>query len=231
MTRWLIALVVAGMFGCQAEQKPEFVEVDLEDKAHRRSYALGMNLSEQLKKQGVEINLDVFLQGFKDDQSGEATLMTSEDALNALIAMQEEQRADMQAAQNKQAEENKKKGEEFLAQNKSKPGVVTLESGLQYEVMTAGSGPKPEKEDTVVCHYRGTLLDGSEFDSSHERGEPATFPVGQLIPGWVEALQLMPVGSKWKLYVPHYLAYGARNPPGIGPNSTLIFEMELLEIK
>jgi FKBP-type peptidyl-prolyl cis-trans isomerase FklB len=129
-------------------------------------------------------------------------------------------------------EANKKDGEAFLAANKSKDGVVTLPSGLQYKILTQGTGPKPAASDSVVCNYRGTLLDGTEFDSSYKRGEPATFPVSGVIKGWTEALQLMPVGSKWQLFVPSDLAYGDRAPgPEIGPGSTLIFEVELLSIQ
>jgi FKBP-type peptidyl-prolyl cis-trans isomerase len=127
---------------------------------------------------------------------------------------------------------SKKEGEAFLAANKSKDGVVTLPSGLQYKILTQGTGPKPTPSDSVVCNYRGTLINGTEFDSSYKRGEPATFPVTGVIKGWTEALQLMPVGSKWQLFVPSEMAYGERSPaPQIGPNSTLIFEVELLSIQ
>jgi FKBP-type peptidyl-prolyl cis-trans isomerase FklB len=129
-------------------------------------------------------------------------------------------------------ETNKKEGEAFLAANKTKEGVVTLPSGLQYKVLKAGTGPKPSANDSVVCNYRGTLLDNTEFDSSYKRGQPATFPVGKVIKGWTEALQLMPVGSKWQLFIPSELAYGPRGAgPDIGPNATLIFEVELLSIQ
>ncbi|HMC32030.1 MAG TPA: FKBP-type peptidyl-prolyl cis-trans isomerase, partial [Candidatus Angelobacter sp.] len=129
-------------------------------------------------------------------------------------------------------ENNKKEGDAFLAANKTKPGVVTLPSGLQYKIVKAGTGPKPAATDTVVCNYRGTLIDGKEFDSSYKRGEPATFPVSGVIKGWTEALQLMPVGSKWELYIPPDLAYGARGAGAdIGPNATLLFEVELLSIQ
>ena len=130
------------------------------------------------------------------------------------------------------AEVNKKEGDAFLAANKTKDGVVTLPSGLQYKILTQGTGPKPTPTDSVVCNYKGTLLNGTEFDSSYKRGQPATFPVGGVIKGWTEALQLMPVGSKWQLFVPSDLAYGQRGPGGgIGPNSTLVFEVELISIK
>ena len=211
MKRLFAVCIAAGLLGCQAQEKPEFVEVNLEDKQHKLSYALGLNLSDQLKKQqGMTIDLDVFVQGFKDGYSGESPLLSFDEALKILIETQEEQRAQQLAEKNKMAAENKKAGEAFLAENMKKEGVVTLDSGLQYKVIKAGDGAKPQKTDSVVCHYRGTLLDGTEFDSSYSRGEPAQFRVDQLIPGWTEALQLMPAGSKWELYIPSYLAYGAR---------------------
>ena len=232
MKRLFAVFIAAGLLGCQTQEKPEFVEVNLEDKQHKLSYALGLNLSEQLKQQqGMTIDLDVFVQGFKDGYSGESPLLSSDEALKFLIEAQQEQRAQQQAEKNKMAAENKKAGEAFLAENSKKEGVVTLDSGLQYKVIKASDGPKPKKTDSVVCHYRGTLLDGTEFDSSYSRGEPAQFRVDQLIPGWTEALQLMPTGSKWELYIPSHLAYGARQAGQISPNSTLIFELELLEIK
>lgn len=231
MKRWFILFALVGALGCQGEQAPKPAEVDLENKQHKESYALGLNLSDQLKQQGFEIDLDVFMQGFKDGFHDEATLMTRDDAVKVLIEKQEAERAAQQAEQNKAAEENKKAGEAFLAENKNKEGVKTTESGLQYKIITQGDGPKPKKTDTVTVHYKGTLIDGTVFDSSYDRGEPATFPLGGLIPGWVEAVQMMPVGSKWEVYIPSYLGYGARPAGKIGPNSALIFELELLEIK
>ena len=193
------------------------MEVDLENEHHEQSYALGLNLSDQLKQQGVDVDVDVFMQGFKDGYAGESALLTSDQAMEVLIQREREQRAQQQAEQTKMAEENKKAGEAFLAENGKKEGVITLDSGLQYKVIKAGEGPKPKKTDTVVCHYRGTLLDGTQFDSSYDRGEPAEFRVDKLIPGWTEALQLMPAGSKWALYIPPYLGYGARQAGQIGP--------------
>ena len=232
MKRLFAVFIAAGLLGCQAQEKPEFVEVNLEDKQHKLSYAMGLNLSDQLKKQqAMAIDLDVFVQGFKDGYSGESPLLSPDEAIKILIEIEQEQRAQQMARANKMAAENKKAGEAFLAENRKKEGVVTLDSGLQYKVIKAGDGTKPKKTDSVVCHYRGTLLDGTEFDSSYSRGEPAQFRVDQLIPGWTEALQLMPAGSKWELYIPSYLAYGARQAGQISPNSALIFELELLEIK
>ena len=232
MKRLFAVFIAAGLLGCQALEKPEVVEVNLEDKEHKLSYALGLNISDQLKKQlGMTIDVDVFVQGFKDGYSGESTLLSSDEALKILMEIEEEQRAQQMAEKNKMAAENKKAGEAFLAENMKKEGVMTLDSGLQYKVIKAGDGQKPKKTDAVVCHYRGTLLDGTQFDSSYDRGQPAQFRVDQLIPGWTEALQLMPAGSKWELYIPSYLAYGARQAGQISPNSTLVFELELLEIK
>ncbi len=192
-----------------------------------------MNLGENLHRQSVDLDPAIFEQGLKDGMSGGKTLMTEEEARAALMQLQTEVRA-QQAEKAKQAgEANKKEGEAFLAANKTKPGVVTLPSGLQYKILTEGKGPKPTASDTVVCNYSGTLVNGTEFDSSYKRGQPSTFPVTGVIKGWTEALQLMPVGSKWQLFIPSDLAYGDRGTPGgeIGPNSTLIFEVELLSIQ
>lgn len=231
MKRWVFALLAVGVIGCQGEKKSEYTEVNLEDKVHKRSYGIGMDMANALKTQSIDINLDVFMQGFKDRYKDEATLMTQEDIQKMLTELNQEKQAEQQATQDKVAEENKTKGEAFLAENKSKEGVVALDSGLQYKVITQGKGPKPKNTDTVTFHYKGSLIDGSVFDESYGRGEPATLRVDQLIPGWIEALQLMPVGSKWELFVPGVLAYGARPGGPGGPNSTLIFEVELLEIK
>lgn len=231
MKRWFIVFVAAGLFSCQGEQAAQPVDVDLENKQHKESYALGLNLSDQLKQQGFDVDSEVFMQGFKDGVANEGLLMTADDAVKILIEKQEADRATAQADQNKQSEDNKKAGEAFLAENKNKEGVVTTESGLQYKVVTKGTGPKPKKTDTITFHYKGTLIDGTVFDSSYDRGEPLTLPLANLIPGWVEAVQMMPVGSKWELYIPHYLGYGARPAGKIGPNSTLVFDLELVDIK
>ncbi len=231
MKRWWIVFVAAGLFSCQGEQAAKPVDVDLENKQHKESYALGLNLSEQLKQQNFDVNTDVFIQGFKDGATGEAGLMTGEDAVKVLIEKQQADQASAQADQNKQAEENKALGEAFLAENKGKEGVTSTESGLQYKVITPGTGPKPKKTDTITFHYKGTLIDGTVFDSSYDRGEPLTMPLANLIPGWIEAVQMMPVGSKWELFIPHMLGYGARPAGKIGPNSALVFELELIEIK
>jgi FKBP-type peptidyl-prolyl cis-trans isomerase len=200
------------------------------------SYALGMNigsgLGANLKKQSVEVDSTLVSQGLKDAMSGGKTRLTEEEAQAVLKEVQTEVQKEQQAKMKEAADKNKGEGEAFLAANKSKDGVVTLPSGLQYKILTAGTGPKPTASDSVKCNYRGTLINGTEFDSSYKRGQPATFAVGQVIKAWTEALQLMPVGSKWQLFVPSSLAYSERGAGAeIGPNATLIFEVELLSIE
>jgi len=164
--------------------------------------------------------------------AGGKTLLTQEEAQAALMEVQNELRKKQQEKMQVAGEANKKEGEAFLAANKAKEGIVTLPSGLEYKILKEGTGPKPTASDSVVCNYRGTLINGTEFDSSYKRGQPATFPVNGVIKGWTEALQLMPVGSKWQLFVPSSLAYAERGAGGdIGPNATLIFEVELLSIQ
>jgi FKBP-type peptidyl-prolyl cis-trans isomerase FklB len=196
------------------------------------SYSLGMRMGENMRKQSVEVNPAIFGRGLKDGLAGGKTLLTDEEAQAAIMEMQNEVRGKMQAKMKEEGEANKKTGDDFLATNKSKDGVVALPSGLQYKILKAGTGPKPTASDTVECNYRGTLVNGTEFDSSSKHGGPATFPVSGVIKGWTEALQLMPVGSKWQLFIPADLAYGERGAGGdIGPDETLIFEVELLSIK
>ena len=200
------------------------------------SYALGMNIgtgySQGLKKQSVEVDWNLVAQGMKDAAAGTKTRLTEDEAKAVLNEVQTEVQKEQQTKMKELAAKNKSEGEAFLAANKSKEGVVTLPSGLQYKILTAGTGAKPTATDSVVCNYRGTLVNGTEFDSSYKRNAPATFGVSQVIKGWTEALQLMPVGSKWQLVIPSDLAYGERGEPrgGIEPNSTLIFEVELLSI-
>jgi FKBP-type peptidyl-prolyl cis-trans isomerase len=195
------------------------------------SYALGMKMAENLKKQSVPVDPAILSRGLRDALAGGKTLLTDEEAQSAMTAVQNDMRQKMQEKMKEEGEANKKTGEAFLAANKGKEGVVTLPSGLQYKILKAGTGPKPTANDSVVCNYKGTLIDGKEFDSSYKRGQPATFPVTGVIKGWTEALQLMPVGSKWQLFIPPDLAYGERGAGGdIGPDSTLIFEVELLSI-
>jgi len=199
----------------------------------KASYAIGMNWGTGLHRQGIEVDSAALIQGMKDALGGGKTLLTEDEARAALMQLQSEMQAKQQAKAAQEGEANKKEGDAYLAANKSKEGVVTLPSGLQYKILKEGSGPKPTASDSVVCNYKGTLINGTEFDSSYKRGEPATFPVTGVIKGWTEALQLMPVGSKWQLFIPPDLAYGPRGTPGgpIGPNATLTFEVELVSIK
>jgi FKBP-type peptidyl-prolyl cis-trans isomerase FklB len=210
--------------------------VPLKTRKEKFSYALGMNIgtgySQGLKKQSVEVDWNLLAQGLKDAAAGSKTRLTQEEAQAVLNEVQTEVKKQQQEKTQQAAAANKTEGEAFLAANKSKDGVVTLPSGLQYKILTAGTGPKPTASDSVKCNYRGTLINGTEFDSSYKRGQPATFAVGQVIKAWTEALQLMPVGSKWQLFVPSSLAYGERGAGAeIGPNATLIFEVELLSIE
>jgi FKBP-type peptidyl-prolyl cis-trans isomerase FklB len=198
------------------------------------SYAIGMNIGANFKQRGIEVEPTLFMQGIKDAASGGKTLLTEQEEREVLTQYQTTLRAKMEEKAKEAAETNKKEGEAFLAANKSKEGVVTLPSGLQYKILKEGTGPKPTASDTVECNYRGTLINGTEFDSTAKHGgQPAKFPVTGVIKGWTEALQLMPVGSKWQLFIPPDLAYGERGAGGgeIGPNSTLIFEVELLNIE
>ncbi len=196
------------------------------------SYAIGMNFGKSLQRQSVDVDPAILQRGLKDALAGGKLLMTDDEAKAALTQLQADMRKQQEAKAQEAGEENREKGEAFLTANKTREGVTTLPSGLQYKVITQGTGPKPTAGDSVVCNYRGTLIDGTEFDSSYKRGQPATFPVSGVIKGWTEALQLMPVGSKWQLVIPPDLAYGARGAGAdIGPNSTLIFEVELVSIQ
>jgi FKBP-type peptidyl-prolyl cis-trans isomerase len=199
----------------------------------KASYALGMKIGSDLKRQGVAASVDAAItaRGLKDALAGSKLLLTDDQEKSALMQLQTDVRTAQEAKAKETSGPARKAGEAFLAENKSKEGVVALPSGLQYKILTAGTGPKPTANDTVTCNYRGTLLNGKEFDSSYKRGQPASFPVSGVIKGWTEALQLMPVGSKWQLFIPADLAYGDRGAGGdIGPGETLIFEVELISI-
>jgi FKBP-type peptidyl-prolyl cis-trans isomerase FklB len=209
----------------------------LKTQKDKASYAIGMNigkgLKESLKKDSVDVDSDILVRGMKDALAGNKQLLTDEESQAALAALQADLKKHQQEVQAAEAAKNSKAGEAYMAANKAKPGVVTLPSGLQYKVITEGNGPKPTADDVIVCNYKGTLVDGTEFDSSYKRGKPATIPVGQVIKGWTEALQLMPVGSKWELTIPPALAYGDKGTNGgpIGPDSTIIFDVELISIQ
>jgi FKBP-type peptidyl-prolyl cis-trans isomerase FklB len=204
--------------------KPAAAPLTLKTNKEKASYAFGANLGRNLKKEGIELDPAIVARGFRDGSGEGKLLLTEDESKAAMMAYSEEVQKRVESA-------NQKEGDAFLAANKVKPGVVTLPSGLQYKVLTAGTGPKPTATDTIICNYRGTLVNGTEFDASASHGGPATIPVGQVIKGWTEALQLMPVGSKWQLYVPPSLAYGNRQTGPIGPSSTLIFDVELVSIQ
>lgn len=194
------------------------------------SYALGQNIGQNIKRD-FDVDVDALCKGLKDSQEGK-NAMTEEEMQKTMASFQNQMREKQMEQMKKASASNKAAGEAFLKENKTKDGVVTLPSGLQYKILTKGTGAKPTADKKVKCHYRGTTIDGQEFDSSYKRGEPATFQVGGVIKGWTEALQLMPVGSKWMLYIPSDLAYGDRGAGGaIAPGATLIFEVELLGIE
>jgi len=215
-----------------AAKKPGPAPLVLKTPKDKASYAIGMNIGKGLHKDSVDVDPAILLRGLKDGMAGGKTLLTDDEAKSAMVAIQADLRKKQEAKLAIVGDSNKKEGDEFLAQNKTKEGVVTLPSGLQYKILKEGTGPKPSASDSVVCNYKGTLIDNTEFDSSYKRGQPATFPVTGVIKGWTEALQLMPVGSKWQLFVPSDLAYGERGQgPDITPNATLIFEVELISIQ
>ncbi|KTC81398.1 FKBP-type peptidyl-prolyl cis-trans isomerase [Legionella brunensis] len=196
------------------------------------SYSIGADLGKNFKKQGIDINPSAMAKGLQDGMSGGQLLLTEQQMKDVLNKFQKDLMAKRTAEFSKKADENKAKGEAFLNQNKAKEGVVSLPSGLQYKIIQKGDGAKPSKEDTVTVEYTGTLIDGQVFDSTDKAGKPATFKVSQVIPGWTEALQLMPAGSTWEVYVPADLAYGPRSVGGpIGPNETLIFKIHLISVK
>lgn len=204
----------------------------LETPKDKLSYSIGMNIGKSLKRDNLDVDPDLVLRGIKDVLGGGTLLMTDQEAQSTLNELQADLHKRQEQEMQQLAETNKKEGEAFLAANKAKAGVISLPSGLQYKILQEGTGPKPTAADTVTVNYRGTLLDGTEFDSSYKRGQPASFPVGGIIKGWTEALLLMPVGSKWQLFIPPELAYGPRQAgPSIGPNSTLVFEVELLSVQ
>jgi FKBP-type peptidyl-prolyl cis-trans isomerase FklB len=206
--------------------------VSLKTQKDKISYIIGMDAGSNFKKQSIDIDPDIFMKGFKDALSGSKSALSEDEMTKTMAVFKEERMKKHEEEVKKVTEKNKKEGEDFLAGNKKKEGVVTLPSGLQYKVLKEGDGPMPKETDTVTVNYRGTLIDGTEFDSSYKRNEPATFPVNGVILGWQEALKLMKVGSKWQLFVPAGLAYGERGAGNIiGPNTTLTFEVELLSIE
>jgi FKBP-type peptidyl-prolyl cis-trans isomerase FklB len=210
-----------------AEDRPA-----LKDTKDKVSYSIGLDIGNNLKRNKIDINSDTLAAGLKDGMSGAKPLMTEAEMQQVMTQFSKDMQEKTNAARQETAQKNKAEGEKFLADNKSKPDVKTTASGLQYKMVKDGSGAAPKATDSVVVNYRGTLIDGTEFDSSYKRGEPATFPVNQVIKGWTEALQLMKPGSKYELFIPSNLAYGERGAGAdIGPNATLKFEVELLSVK
>jgi len=206
---------------------------ELKDLRAKASYSIGLNIGNGIKAQNLDLDSDLIARGIKDMLKGAKPLMTDEEVQAVLKEFSDQQMAKQMAAMKSVVEKNKKEGEAFLAANKTKPGVVTLPSGLQYKVITEGTGPIPKATSKVKAHYRGTLLDGTEFDSSYKRGEPIELPVNGVIAGWTEALQRMKVGSKWQLFIPAALAYGDNPREGgpIGPGAVLLFDIELLGVQ
>ncbi len=237
---FLFVLVISGT-GFAGEKKAEGkaaarnagaqAESALKARKEKISYALGLNIGSSLKAQAVDVDMKMMQKGIEDALSGAKPAYSKEEMQEAITSLQKEMFAKQTARLKQESEKNKKEGEAFLAENARKPGVVTTASGLQYKIIKEGTGAKPKATDTVTVNYRGTLPDGTEFDSSYKRGEPATFKVNEVIPGWTEALQLMKAGSKFQLVIPARLAYGEQSPdPKIGPNRTLIFDVELISI-
>jgi len=223
MKSFLIVISVAAAVSTTfAQETPQ-----LKDNKDKVSYSFGLNVGFTFKKQNIDMNNDAFMAGFRDAMSGKDPVLSEAQVREVMSTFEKDMDQKQQAA----AQKNTGEGEKYLADNKSKPGVKTTASGLQYKVLKDGTGASPKETDTVTVNYRGTLIDGTEFDSSYKRGEPATFPLNRVIKGWTEGLQLMKVGSKYQFFIPSTLAYGERASGQIGPNSALIFEVELLDTK
>ncbi|OFW16726.1 MAG: hypothetical protein A3H27_09465 [Acidobacteria bacterium RIFCSPLOWO2_02_FULL_59_13] len=225
--------LVLGLAGWYVWHRAGQKAAELKSEKARVSYALGMNVAKQLLSQSVEVDTDFFMRGLQDTLSGHKPLLSETEVLAKVNGLRSELMTKQIALQREMLSKNKKEGEAFLAENKTKEGVVALEDGLQYKVLKAGNGKKPTANDTVVAHYRGSFINGKVFSSSYESKQPAIFSLKKTTKGWQEALQLMPVGSKWQLFIPSNLAYGEHGVGGsvIGPNATLIFDVELLSIK
>jgi FKBP-type peptidyl-prolyl cis-trans isomerase FklB len=225
-----VALLMFGLTGCQNTSEKQ---VKLETQMDKVSYSIGLNIGNNMKRDSIKINAEALLRGILDASVDSASrLMTPAQIQECMSTFQQEMQKKQEETARLAGEKNKVDGDAFLVANAKKPGVVTLPSGLQYRVITQGSGKKPGPSSTVTTHYVGKLIDGTEFDSSVKRGQPATFPCNGVIKGWTEALQLMPVGSKWELVIPPALAYGESGAGGvIPPNAVLVFEVELLSIK
>jgi FKBP-type peptidyl-prolyl cis-trans isomerase len=238
--KWLAIMIlfITAAFSSAQEEQPVTAEPQVSAQAERPlktqkekvSYGIGVDAAKSFLKRGIDLDPEILTRGFMDAYSGSELLMSEDEIREALISFQNEMTQKSEEAVKALTEKNKKEGEAFLSGNKTKEGVVTLASGLQYKILKAGEGKQPTEEDIVEAHYRGTFIDGREFDSSYTRGQSAKFPLNRIIAGWKEALKLMPVGSKWQLFVPSDLAYGAEGRELIEPNAVLIFEVELLAI-
>ncbi|NIA18729.1 MAG: hypothetical protein GWO85_01375 [Simkaniaceae bacterium] len=233
MKRILPIFLLLAMIGCSKQDgSTSMANVLIETHIDSISYSIGVDIASSFNQQSVDVNPDVFIQGFMTKYKGDSTQLTDENMRKVLASFRNELRQKQQKVAKMRAENNKKAGEEFLAENRKKDGVVETESGLQYKVLVSADGPSPSATDKVKVHYTGRLLDGTVFDSSVERGQPASFRVNGVIKGWTEALQLMRVGEKWELYIPSQIAYGERGSGGkIGPNELLIFQVELLGLE
>jgi len=220
------------LVGCAAEEAKIAPEIKLDTPKSRISYTIGVNIGQDFKTQNMDIDTDVLLMGLKDSLTGKELQLTDEEMVSEIQAFQEKMQAKMVAEMEAATAKNQAAGEAFLAENAKKDGVVVTESGLQYKVLEPGEGDSPALADVATVHYRGTLIDGKQFDSSYDRGQPATFPVGGVIAGWTEALQMMKPGAKWQLVIPAGLAYGERGAgQDIGPNATLLFDVELISVE
>lgn len=230
--KWIL-LVGLGLSGipAAAQDSPTSATQAPATQKDKVSYGIGVGVARTLKSQGIDVNTDQLIKGLRDALAGQKLAMSDDELNTTMSGLQQEVNQRQMQAKAKEADDNKKAGDAFLSDNGKKEGVVALPSGLQYKIVKAADGQKPTDADTVTCNYRGTLIDGTEFDKS-EAGMPATFQVGMVIPGFKEALKLMPVGSTWQFFIPPNLAYGERGAGNvIGPNTTLIFEVELLSIK
>lgn len=228
MKRITVALISVSLLMIAVSCKEK--KVQLKEEKDKISYSIGMDIGKNFKQQGIDVNATALATGIHDALTGTKPLLTEEQIRDTMTAFQQQMISKQSERFKQTADKNKTDGEAFLAANKIKEGVKSLPDGLQYKVLASGAGKSPKETDTVTTNYRGRLIDGKEFDSSYERGNPVTFPVKGVIPGWTEALQLMKEGDKWEIYIPSELAYGARGKGPIGPNSTLIFEIELIKV-
>jgi len=218
----------AGAEGKTQEAAPE--KSEFKDQKAKTSYCIGANMGKSFRQQGLEIDAEMLARGIKDGLAGGELLLSDQEIMQTMMALRQQIMKSQSRRNTGNAQKNKKEGRAFLAENAKKEGVKALPDGVQYKVLKSGDGPSPKKTDEVIVHYRGTLIDGTEFDSSFKRGQPATFRVSGVIKGWTEVLQMMKVGDKWRVFIPGELAYAERPGPG-GPFATLIFEIELLGIK